>query len=171
MHQDLGADGERASPAVTYGLFRPGLVPLLFAIAALTLSACQQAATSTDLAIAPSAEMHTEAILAAVDRLNAELGELRYTVRASNTERMHDGLALVIAEACPDAKMLACTLRMPEGVLIRLPTHIVDPRVIAHEMGHSAGLDDVDQRDNLMFRTDAAGSWKLEAWQLEEISR
>lgn len=143
---------------------------LVAAVLAICLSACQETATSTDLAIAPSAEMHTEAILEAVDRLNAELGELRYTVRSIHSERMHGNLALIISEPCPVAKMVACTLRMAGGgVLIRLPAHHVDARVIAHEMGHSAGLDDVDERDNLMFRMDAGGSWKLEGWQLDDI--
>jgi hypothetical protein len=156
--------------AVGYALARLERAALALALV-FVVSCAPELETSTHLAIAPSAEANTDAILEARDALNAAVGIEVFTVHAVDSEGMREGEAVLGAGECSSPYAVACTFHTPHGVAIHLRGK-ASARTLAHELGHAAGLEHVDDPANLMFpeapETDA---WTLNAEQLEQLRK
>jgi hypothetical protein len=125
--------------------WRRGWLPFL----ALAMTVACQPQTTTRIAISPSARPYLATILAGRNKLNAELNSDTFTVHEVDSDRVRDGEAVVIVDvtACAEGE-LACTLNAPDGVTIWLATTQLTPRIVAHELGHAAGLEHVPDKDN-----------------------
>lgn len=128
---------------------------------------------STDVNVAPSAERKMDAVLKAVDRLNAQLGEEIYTVRTVSSEQRIDGevvLRVVGDLGMPNAfeRRVGHTDRTARGVIVNIIPSAT-PASIAHELGHAAGLVHVDDVTNLMYPVTIPTRWSLNAHQIEGL--
>jgi hypothetical protein len=133
------------------------------------LSACSND-TSTVVNVAPSALEKMDDILAAVDRLNEEIGMEVYSVHTVYSEDAIDGQVIVrfeqaLGENSADETRAGRTRKTRHGVVVRI-ARAAQPRAIAHELGHAAGLEHVNDRTNLMYRVSLGERWSLNPSQL-----
>lgn len=110
---------------------------------------------TTTIYVAPSAEHLTGRVIAAADWLNREVGVHVYEVLTACTEKPVDGAAVVrVAEELVCAPHELClagvTTRTANGVIIDV-TPNPSISIIAHELGHAAGLEHDNDPDNFMF--------------------
>ncbi len=136
------------------------------------LSACSYD-TSTRINVAPSAADKMDEILVAVDRLNEEIGMDVYSVQTVDSEDAIDGQVIVRAQAELGENSLhetriGRTQKTHDGVVVRI-ARAARACAIAHELGHAAGLEHVDDPTNLMYRVTAANRWGLNSSQLTKL--
>jgi cell division protein FtsX len=142
----------------------------LFAVLIIgLLSACSND-TSTRINVAPSALDKMDEILVAVDRLNEEIGMDVYSVQTVDSEDAIDGEVIVrfqpeLGENSAHETRVGRTNKTHDGVVVRI-ARAAQPCAIAHELGHAAGLEHVDDPTNLMYRITAANRWGLNQSQL-----
>lgn len=137
------------------------------------LSACGSYDTSTRINVAPSAAEKMDEILAAVDRLNEEIGMDVYSVQTVDSENAIDGQVILRAELDLGENSLhetrvGRTKKTHDGVVVRI-ARTARACAIAHELGHAAGLEHVDDPTNLMYRITAANRWGLNSSQLARL--
>jgi predicted Zn-dependent protease len=136
------------------------------------LSACGYD-TSTRINVAPSAADKMDEILVAIDRLNEEIGMDVYSVQTVDSEDAIDGQVIVRAQSDLGENSLhetrvGRTKKTHEGVVVRI-TRTARACAIAHELGHAAGLEHVDDPTNLMYRITAPNRWGLNSSQLAKL--
>jgi hypothetical protein len=136
------------------------------------LSACS-ADTSTRINVAPSAADKMDEILVAVDRLNDEIGMDVYSLQTVDSEDAIDGEVIVrsqldLGENSLHETRVGRTKKTHDGVVVRI-ARTARACAIAHELGHAAGLEHVDDPTNLMYRITAANRWGLNSSQLTRL--
>jgi predicted Zn-dependent protease len=136
------------------------------------LSACAYD-TSTIVNVAPSAEDKLDAIQEAVVRLNERIGMDTYTVQSVDSEDKIDGQVVIrctqeLGENGSHETRVGNTQKTRDGVLIRIAKRAT-PSAIAHELGHAAGLEHVNDEKNLMYRVTAPDHWGLNEEQLSHL--
>ena len=117
---------------------------------ALMSVGCAEQVTTT-IAVGPSAASRYALIREAVDAVNDEIGEDVFELITVSSDRpSHDWAPVVLVDEMADGVGAECE-RTRDGMRIRFTarTKLVQ---LAHEFGHAAGLDHVDDYDNLMFR-------------------
>jgi hypothetical protein len=111
---------------------------------------------TTTIYVAPSASALSGRVMAAVDWLNREAGERVYEVLSARGEGRVDGAALVRiddklgCEVDEAPCMVGVTTRDVDGILIDLAPH-PSLGIIAHELGHAAGLEHDRDPENFMY--------------------
>ena len=141
---------------------------VIWAVASL-LSACS-CDTSTRINVAPSAADKMDEILVAVERLNEEIGMDVYSVQTVDSEDVIDGQVIVRCQAelgrnSAHQTRVGRTKKTHDGVIVRIAS-VASACAIAHELGHAAGLEHVDDPTNLMYGVTAADRWGLNSSQL-----
>lgn len=140
------------------------------------LSACSIDVSRT-VNVAPSAQGQEQAIQAAVDALNAKTGAESFTAWTVDSGKRIDGEIVVRQDADgqigpeqkgKDSKTAGETQPTRFGVVVTL---IADApvRLIAHELGHAAGLEHVSDPGNLMYPSALPGEWTLTEEQIDRI--
>jgi hypothetical protein len=142
------------------------------ALALWALSACGYD-TSTIVNVAPSAEEKLGDIVDAVDRLNQRIGMDTYTIQTVDSEEKIDGQVIIrcapeLGENSAHETRVGNTQKTHDGVVVRIAKRAT-PSAIAHELGHAAGLEHVNDETNLMYRVTAPTRWGLNEEQLSRL--
>jgi hypothetical protein len=146
----------------------------LLAVVAVALVGCADV-YDTRANVGPSAAEQAPAIQKAADELNALVGYERFTVEMVDSEALVDGEVIVREDPSVmeipskyGGKVVGVTTFHRSGAVVRLAPG-ASLRGIAHELGHAAGLEHVDDPSNLMHPAILAGEWTLTEEQLDAI--
>lgn len=96
-----------------------------------------------------------------------------YIVQAVGSEAMIDGEVIVrgtqaLGKNSAHETRVGSTRKTRSGVVVYIARNAT-PCAIAHEFGHAAGLEHVDDATNLMYRVTAPDRWRLNDAQLEHL--
>jgi len=137
-----------------------------FTLVALMAAGCA-VDTAHSVNVSPSAHDQLPAIVDAVEMLNEMAGSDVYSVRAVGSGDRRDG-EIVVRQGDPFSTKRAHTERTRRGVIIVIQANATD-LVVAHELGHAAGLGHVAERGNLMYGVSDGIGWSLTERQLDEM--
>lgn len=123
---------------------------LRIVLAILTLPGCYLD-VATVVNVSPSAEHKMDAIFGGVDIMNEQLERDVFTVRSVDSSEARDGEIVVRFRDEPFKvkAQTADTERRTHGVIISVMDRCT-ALCIAHELGHAAGLEHVEDEDNMM---------------------